>query len=433
MPDNTLFDLEDALSQSSIVPDAVFEQRLGARLDSLRQSLPTEAPIATNGRQRDINRRINTSLPQEHRRTVKNSSLVPAFASIFAVCLLVGMGVAILLPSLNTVTPVATETATSEALTASPTQPTSIPTQTITGTAQATSTGTLPPVIPTSTTVIQDGNTSVPTQIPPTVIPTTSATGPEIFDFQVSPADFTTGDEVLVTWRASGTAARVCYNSNLWYPPHCWTEPVVGSRTFTVNDQEGKIEISLMVWTEVPDMQPYPQTMKSAAVDLGCLRKWVLPVPPEWADHCPAAAQTTSGAAAQPFEHGWMIYENERYLILLNAPFEYGTEAGSMQFQTHHHLLTITQDTSADYTPPPGLYAPISGFGLIWRGDTDSSPGYHEELGWATQPEFNFNPITQCAVIGTRGNSRCFMTHPQRGLIGLVVNGFSFSYWLDYP
>jgi hypothetical protein len=434
MPDNTSFDLEDALSQSSIVPDVAFEQRLGARLDSLRQSLPTEVLIATNGRQRDINRRINTSFPQEHRRTVKNSSLVPAFASIFAVCLLVGLGAAILLPALNTVTPVATETPTSDALTASPTQPTSIPTQITAGTEQATSTRTLPPVMPTSTTAIQGGNTPVPTQIPPTIMPTTSASGPEIFDFQVSPEDFTTGDEVLVTWRASGTAARVCYGSNLWYPPHCWTEPVVGSRTFTVNDQEGKIEISLMVWTEVPDVGPYPQTMKSATVDLGCLREWVLPVPAEWADHCPATAETASGAAAQPFQNGWMIYMNSRYLVLLNAPFANGTESGSMQYQSFVDPLQVGQeDTSAEYTPPQGLYAPTSGFGLIWRGDVPESPGFVEALGWATQPEFNFNPTTQCAVIGVRGNSRCFMTHPQRGLIALVNNGVTFFYWLDYP
>jgi hypothetical protein len=452
MPENTPFDLEDALSNASIVPDAAFEQRLGARLDALRKSLPTQATIATNGRLRGTNRLMSTSLPQERRRPVKQYGLVPAFASLFAICLLVGLGVAILLPALNTVTPVTTGT---------PTQPTVVLPPIIipgTGTAPApqtpapVSSGTVPPVvspfgatatpvfrsgpiIPLGTTVSPTSGTLPPTQLAPIgASPTPLAAGPEIFDFQVSPENFTTGDEVLVTWRASGTSARLCYGSNLWYPPVCLIMPLVGSHTFTVNDQEGKIEISLMVWTEVPDVEEYPQTTKSATVDLGCLREWVLPVPAEWADHCPAAAETASGAAAQPFQNGWMIYMNQRFLVLLNAPFGLGTESGSMQYQSFIDPLQVgTEDTSAEYTPPAGLYAPTSGFGLIWRGDVPESPGFVDALGWATQPEFNFNPTTQCAVIGVRGNSRCFMTHPQRGLIALVNSGFTFVYWLDYP
>src|SRR5688500_3773046 len=87
MPENTPFDLEDALSQSTIVPDATFKHRLRARLDTVRRTLPAETTIGPNGRQRAAHRQFDTSLQQEHRRTVKNSGLVPAFASIFAVCL----------------------------------------------------------------------------------------------------------------------------------------------------------------------------------------------------------------------------------------------------------------------------------------------------------------------------------------------------------
>jgi len=58
-----------------------------------------------------------------------------------------------------------------------------------------------------------------------------------------------------------------------------------------------------------------------------------------------------------------------------------------------HDPLEIIRDTSAEVIPPAGLYAPVSGFGLIWRGDVSQSPGYREVLGWALGPEFGYDTI----------------------------------------
>ncbi len=55
-----------------------------------------------------------------------------------------------------------------------------------------------------------------------------------------------------------------------------------------------------------------------------------------------------------------------------------------------HDPLDIIRDTSAEIIPPAGLYVPVSGFGLIWRGDVSQSAGYREVLGWALAPEFGY-------------------------------------------
>jgi hypothetical protein len=45
---------------------------------------------------------------------------------------------------------------------------------------------------------------------------------------------------------------------------------------------------------------------------------------------------------------------------------------------------------------PVGLQEPISGFGLLWRGEVEGMGGLRSQLGWAVQPEAGFNTTTQC-------------------------------------
>lgn len=77
--------------------------------------------------------------------------------------------------------------------------------------------------------------------------------------------------------------------------------------------------------------------------------------------------------------------------------------------------LDIIGDTSAEIHPPAGLYAPVSGFGLIWRGDVANSPGYRETLGWALAPEFGYEALFQCddaPPSGGRSWQACYLLGP---------------------
>ncbi|NIV29260.1 MAG: hypothetical protein GWN58_07050, partial [Anaerolineae bacterium] len=84
--------------------------------------------------------------------------------------------------------------------------------------------------------------------------------------------------------------------------------------------------------------------------------------------------------------------------------------------------LEITGDTSSEFQAPEGLHAPVSGFGLVWRGDIAQSPGFHEQLGWGLAPEFGYDAILQCdnaAPSGGRSWQTCYLKGPDDEVIML--------------
>lgn len=160
-----------------------------------------------------------------------------------------------------------------------------------------------------------------------------------------------------------------------------------------------------------PDVSPAPTPSPTA-----CPNPWFTSVP---AITCPDAPAHKTEAAAQPFEHGWMIWlkTGGQYLILID-------EGG---FEQAADPLTITGDTSGNYSPPDGLFAPVSGFGLVWRGDVSQSAGrnYPQRLGWASEAEFGFEAIIQCSH-GPTPHWSCYLSGPRGGLIGYGTPGTWF-------
>ncbi len=86
--------------------------------------------------------------------------------------------------------------------------------------------------------------------------------------------------------------------------------------------------------------------------------------------------------------------------------------------------LTITDDTEAEVTAPEGLYAPISGFGLVWRGDVERG-GYQDILGWGTGAEFGYTATFQCDVSASRWRF-CYVTVPGGRTLVLHPNGYAY-------
>ena len=89
--------------------------------------------------------------------------------------------------------------------------------------------------------------------------------------------------------------------------------------------------------------------------------------------------------------------------------------------------LTIYRDTSAQYKSPAGFYAPVSGFGLVWRGDVfaQEGQGYLGKLGWATVAEAGYDAVYQCQF-GPTPHWMCYVTMPG-GVIGMSSVG-TWSY-----
>ena len=125
--------------------------------------------------------------------------------------------------------------------------------------------------------------------------------------------------------------------------------------------------------------------------------------PPSWffapaPEGCASAAPLNSQAAAQRFEHGQMLWVEaiDEYFVLFD-----GASQGAPGNMLHLPApLAFNPGASPDNrvpeTPPPGLQQPVSGFGLIWRGEVAGTAGVRAALGWATQAEFGYAATYQC-------------------------------------
>jgi hypothetical protein len=162
-----------------------------------------------------------------------------------------------------------------------------------------------------------------------------------------------------------------------------------------------------------------PKTAQ-VSVALKCQLTWFFSAEPQ-AGICPTEP-IWSYAAAQRFERGTMIWLEQlgRYFILDEAPVEPGSDR--KQLHNVYDPLEIMNDSSADIDPPQGLFAPQSGFGLVWRGDVDSSPGFRQSLGWALAPEFGYEAVFQCddaLPSGGRSWQSCFLRGPGGEILAL--------------
>jgi hypothetical protein len=240
------------------------------------------------------------------------------------------------------------------------------------------------------------------------------AARPTIDSFQVTPAQAEPGDTVTLTWDAGGKQATLCPSARyvLFTSDDCRPVELAGSMTFTLPpDPAGNRTIDFILTVEgEEDTRP---EVWQASVALKCSTTWFFSDEPQ-AGVCPRAAIRTS-AAAQRFERGTMIWLERlgRYLILQEAPVVEGE--ARKRVDVLHDPLRVIRDSPAPGQPPAGLYAPESGFGLVWRGDVQGSPGYVQALGWALAPEYAYEGLYQCddaLPSGGRSWQICYLEGP---------------------
>ena len=267
---------------------------------------------------------------------------------------------------------------------------------------------------------LEPTNTPLPTATP---APTSTSLppGPKVFSFSASPAEAWAGDTVILRWEARGDRATICPSARyiLFSSDDCWQVPISGSAEFTIPPAAAsfpRVDFTLAVETADPAAAATGQ----ASVGLRCALTWFFSDEPQ-AIICPLEPLHTY-AAAQRLQQGTMIWLEEpgRYYVLQNAPLYEDAERDKLDLI--NDPLEITGDTSSEFQAPEGLHAPVSGFGLIWRGDISQSPGFHEQLGWGLAPEFGYDAILQCdnaAPSGGRSWQTCYLKGPDGAVIML--------------
>jgi len=274
---------------------------------------------------------------------------------------------------------------------------------------------------------LQDG---VPTPGAPstevTAAPSVEAqAAPQITAFQVAPIRADAGDTVTLTWQARGERATLCPSARfvLFTSEDCQSVPLAGERTFSLPlDVAGNRFIDFLLTVEGESASSAePQTeVGHASVALQCDRTWFFSDEPP-AGACPRDP-IRSPAAVQRFERGTMIWLEQpgRTWILEDARLFEGEARKALH--VHNDPLEIVRDTAAETRPPGGLYAPLSGFGLVWRGDVRGSPGYRENLGWALAPEVAYQALYQCddaLPSGGRSWQMCYLLGPDGEVVAL--------------
>ena len=269
-----------------------------------------------------------------------------------------------------------------------------------------------PSTLPTTPAPIVTSTNPPPT---PTAdpAPTEVTANPQVFDFQVAPTTADPNDVVTLNWNASGSQATICPGAqfDLFTQDDCQDVPLSGEMTFTIpTDAAGIQQISFLLTVKAGNLAPI---VAQASVLMKCHTNWFFSAEPQ-AGICPMDP-IYSYAAAQHFEHGTMIWMEQlgRYLILEDSLLVEGeARKGTANI---YDPLEIVQDTSAQIQAPEGFLAPISGFGLVWRGDISGSSGYQESLGWALAPEFGYQATFQCddaQPSGGRSWQFCYLKGP---------------------
>jgi LysM repeat protein len=171
--------------------------------------------------------------------------------------------------------------------------------------------------------------------------------------------------------------------------------------------------------TPTPSLTPDPCQGQNAPA-------WFFtPAPPA----CPTAAAITSQAAAQRFEQGQMIWLGalDQYFVLFD-----GASASARTLLYLASPLDLKPGASPDNrvpeTPPPGREQPLSGFGLIWRGEVVGTESARSLLGWATQSEFAFTTTCQCQA-STTAEWNCYLRAPTGQILRFYFTPGLGYYW----
>jgi hypothetical protein len=264
----------------------------------------------------------------------------------------------------------------------------------------------------------------IPDGTGPTPAPSSAA---KVIYFRVSPTTFKPGESVRLQWQVTGNKATICPVTG-WRPigNKCvQVTPDLGALTLTTD--EAAVEYTGFQ-LRVEAGAAVDNAFVTVTVNCQGYRDWFFGNAPT---RCPQSGPTSTWAAAQRFERGRMIWlENtDAYYVFLYGDPKYKQPlrfvGGPLRFRPG-----ASWDNRIGLTPPPGLVEPISGFGLLWRGEVYGAEGLREQLGWAIENEFGYQAQTQCEA-GVATGWSCYLQTPEGTIINYEYSIFGSLMWMQ--
>jgi hypothetical protein len=284
---------------------------------------------------------------------------------------------------------------------------------------------------------------TLPPPLPLTLNQPIRGTSPQIFFFTVTPTTtLRVGDKLALAWAASGEQAEICPILGPG-PGLCQEVPLAGNMTIVTDEQSMAYSALALRVTAGQAV-----VVSGVTVHLQCqnLRAWFFAKPPL---ACPTGPPSVSKAAFQRFEHGMMIWlegpqeapdDDTYYLFFQNDP------AQTSFLRTYTRLegaLRLKPGASPDHRtgemPPPGRFEPVSGFGLLWRGEVELPPqvqvpddqkSLRQRLGWALAPEVGYDFAEQCEVVPVAHYWKCYIGLPDGKVLSTHPDSTAQVRWL---
>ena len=138
---------------------------------------------------------------------------------------------------------------------------------------------------------------------------------------------------------------------------------------------------------------------------------------------CATAPINTVWAAWQPFERGFLLWRSDT-----DAAYAFYEQNAGTWFQISEKWDGSSSTDRGE--PPPGLQAPIRGFGYVWTLRDD----LYQNLGWATDQEKGFcaqvQPFEQGFILGSSTVESCT---PDNLFNQARTPGWSHFIWVAHP
>jgi hypothetical protein len=251
-----------------------------------------------------------------------------------------------------------------------------------------------------------------------TQAPTTVTAEPRqiITSFTLSPTRAARGGTITLNWESEGIWAEICTIVNQTYPERysCEEVPPSGSKVVLVEPDATiyhfQLEANNGEYADFRDVY-------------GCIdvSDWFFENPP---DRCAAAPPVHTYAAAQRFEHGLMVWleASDEFIVFYDDNF----------LSIFYPPLKLKPGASVDNRvgdAPDGYFEPVSGFGLIWRGEVERSENIRATLGWALEPEFGFETTYQSGILSNWHFLDRYMRDPEGRIIYFSSQAYVGSRW----
>jgi len=192
------------------------------------------------------------------------------------------------------------------------------------------------------------------------------------------------GKRVRFSWRTQGATTAIISPDQVcrrfMVPGWSASPPEEGSLIVDLIDLPARDPVMTLVARDAAGHE----VRTSVVVPVPCRYPWFFPTDNRC---CPHDAASTTWAAEEPFEHGWMLWleKVQSREVVISRVILVFYENGSLE-EYDDTFVEGEPESDPSIVPPPGLYQPIRGFGKLWR----THPEVRDRLGWATAPEQGF-------------------------------------------